>query len=113
MYTFKVSFNVPVKLNSLFKSCILNPVVENHPQKYISSETKIYQKACLHFIGSWASVLDPEINRCLSDAHSVTGTMLDPVHLGNSKKTFWLENKNEYRNRKAACAFQRVYTLKH
>ena len=38
MYTFKVSFNVPVKLNSLFKSYILNLVIENHPQMYISSE---------------------------------------------------------------------------
>lgn len=38
MYTFKVNFNVPVRLNSLFKSYILNPVVENHPQMYISSE---------------------------------------------------------------------------
>lgn len=100
MRKFNARFNVPGKLNSPFKSCVLNLVGENHTQMHISSEISdlsnikhacILQEAALSFS-------DPEINQqmcaeCLWCEGCYARCWKNTAYLGNSKQTFWLENK--------------------
>ena len=67
---------------TLFKSCILNPTVENHTRMHISSKVSdlienmlsVYRKLLFHFL------TPKSINRrLLLSADGVKGTMLDAV----------------------------------